>query len=315
MPVTKARLQSWLVDVVCYGFIVLGVSQFSGIDIDTVQTLIELPPAELYALACSWVSWKPLPESWGGPYKHLSSSKWIRLCKITGNETDGFSFVLDKYLLDRAPPYRALSYTWGPAEGGFVPHDGDQVETLVHGRNRSLPINLILALLNLSERSLSGYYWIDAVCIDQLNNKERSEQVIIMDKIFQRATAVDVWLGKAYPDTQKINDIVQDLVSLQEQEQKWLPRPIWNTGEDLVLPSDWETLVQIMSRRWFHRLWTLQEFALAKEVNLLCGNVTIDLGRLLKAARFLSDHEIPMMLSYGNEKRTTTPPILPMSLL
>ena len=30
--------------------------------------------------------------------------------------------------------------------------------------------------------------------------------------------------------------------------------------------------------------------------------------------RFLSDHQIPMMLSYGNEKRTITPPILPMSI-
>ena len=186
---------------------------------------------------------------------------------------------------------------------------------LVNGRNRSIPVNLVLAISNLSKRSLSGYYWIDALCIDQLNDRERNEQVIIMDKIFQRATAVDVWIGKAYPDTHKINDIVHDLVSLQEQGEKWPVHPTWTTGEDLLLPSDWETLVQIFSRRWFHRLWTLQEFALANEVNIHCGNVTIDMGRLLQAAHFLSDHQIPMMLSYGNEKRTITPPILPMSLL
>ena len=315
MAFTKVRLLSWLVDAVCYGLIALSIYLFISIDMNIAQSLIELPPAELYALARSFVSQKPLPESLSGPYKYLSSPKWIRLCKIVRTENDGYSIALDKYLLDRAPPYRALSYTWGPAEAGFVPHDGDQLELLVHGRNRSLPTNLVLAISELSNRSLSGYYWIDALCIDQLNHRERNEQVMIMDKIFQRATAVDVWLGKAYPDTQKINDIVQDLVGLQEQEQKWLGPPPWTTGEDLLLPSDWKTLVRIFSRRWFHRLWTLQEFALADEVNILCGNVTIDIGKLLKAARFLADHQIPMMLSYGNEKRTITPPILPMSLL
>ena len=241
MLVTKARLLSWHVDAFCYGFILFIIYYFSGIDINTAQGLIELPPAELYALARSWVSRKPLPESWSGPYKYLSSSKWIRLCKIVRTKNDGFRFVLEKYLLDSAPPYRALSYTWGPAEGGFVPHDGDQVDWLVHGRNRSVPIHLILALSNLSNRDLNGYYWIDALCINQLNDKERNEQVMIMDKISQRATAVDVWLGEAYPDTQKINDIVQDLISPQEQEQTWIPRPMWTTGDDLLLPSDWET--------------------------------------------------------------------------
>ena len=315
MTFPNARHLSLLVDVVCYGLIVLSIYHFIGIDLETAQSLIELPPAELYALAQSRFRQKPLPESWSGPYKHLSSSKWIRLCKITRTEHDGYFIVLDKYLLAQAPPYRALSYTWGPAEGGYVPYDGTQLEVLVHGRNRSVPINLISAISNLPNGSLDGYYWIDAVCIDQLNHKERNEQVAIMDKIFQRAVAVDVWLGKAYSDTQKINDIARDLVSLQEQEQEWPTPPAWATGEDLLLPSDWETLAQIFSRRWFHRLWTLQEFALAGKVNVLCGNVTIDTGNLSTAARFLFDHDIPMTLSYGNEKRTITPPILPMSLL
>ena len=316
MAFAKLNLLSWLVDVVCYGSILFIIYPFlCDVDTDTVQSLIELPPAELYALARSRLSWKPLPESWSGPYKYLSSTKWIRLCRFTRAEDGGYQVGLEKYLLDRAPPYRALSYTWGPAEGGFVPHDGDPFEVSVGGRNRSLPSNLVVAIWNLPNSSMSGYYWIDALCIDQLNDRERNEQVTIMDKIFQRATAVDVWLGKAYPDTQKINDILQDLVSLQEQEHKWLVRPSWKIGQEMLVPSDWETLVHIFSRRWFHRLWTLQEFALANEVNILCGNVTIDLERLLKAARFLYDHQIDMKLSYGNEKTTITPPILPMSLL
>ena len=254
---------------------------------------------------------------------YLSSPKWIRLCKIVriDGENPGITFILEKFLLDAAPPYRALSYTWGPAEGCCVPNDGGRINWTVGERNRSLPINLISAAFNLHDRNLSEYYWIDAVCIDQFDDKERSEQVNIMDKIFQRATAVDIWLGKAYPDTQKVNGILRDLVHLHEQEQKLLPdevwpiRPSWTTGEEILLPTDWETLVQILSRRWFHRLWTLQEYALAKEINILCGNAAIDVKSLYQTAKFLSNHQIPMTLSYGNEKRTSSATILQLSLL
>ncbi|KAL8927091.1 MAG: hypothetical protein Q9172_001513 [Xanthocarpia lactea] len=316
MAITNARLLSWLVDAVLCGLIVLSIYQsiarISLSDIDAIQSVIELHQAELYAVGLSLIFQKPLPESWHGAYNPLHGSRWIRLCTIHKTENDGVYFVLKRYLLESAPLYRALSYTWGAAEGGFVPHDGDRIDWLVRGQNRSLPANLVMALTELSDRDLSGYYWIDAICIDQLNHRERNEQVMIMDKIFQRATAVDVWLGKAYPDTQEINRIIQDLVNHQEQEQKWPSRPTWFTGDDLLLPSEWETLVQIFSRRWFHRLWTLQEFVLAKEVNIFCGNVTIDFARLLKAAHFLSEHQIPMTLSYSNEKRIIHPPILPM---
>ena len=280
-----------------------------------VETIIELPPSHLFALVRSSHRFQPSPESWHGPYKFLPNSRWIRLCRLTKTEDGAIHVTLEKFLLDSAPPYRALSYTWGPAHGGSVPHDGDRIDFLMGERNHSVPTNLVYATQHLSDRKLRGYYWIDSLCIDQSNDKERSEQVTIMDKIFQRATAVDVWLGFGYPDTQKINDIVQDLVSHQEQEQNWPSRPTWTKGEHLLLPPDWETLVQILSRRWFHRLWILQEFVLAKEVEILCGNVSIDIANLLKAAHFLHDHQIPMTLSYGNEKMTITPPVLPMSLL
>ena len=275
--------------------------------------LVDIPNTELFTLFRSSIYLVERPAS---SYKDLPNSRWIRLIKINWTKDDGhWAYQLGRFPLDKAPPYRALSYTWGPAHGGSVPHDGDRKNLLMGGRNYSIPTNFFLALDSIPERNLKGYYWIDALCIDQLNDKERGEQVTMMDEIFQRATAVDVWLGYGYPDTQKVNDIVQDLVSHQEQEQKWPSRPKWTKGEDLLLPSDWETLVQILSRRWFHRLWTLQEFVLAKEVNMICGNVSIDVANLLKAAHFRHDHQIPMTLSYGNEKMTITPPVLPISLL
>ena len=313
MAAINRRVLSWLVDAVCCGVILLSIYYF--IPFRMFKIIIERPPSELLALVLARPLYSPSFEYPLGPYKSLPDSRWIRLCKLTKTEDGGFYIELIKYLLDSAPPYRALSYTWGPAHGGSVPHDGDRIDLLIGERNHSVPDNLLLAIEDLPDTHLRSYYWIDALCIDQVNDKERSEQVTIMDKIFQRATVVDVWLGTAYPDTQRFNDIVQDLVSHQEQEQTWPLSPTWRHGEHLLPLSDWETLVQILSRRWFHRLWTLQEFVLAKEVNMICGNVSIDTGKLVKAAHFLHNHRIPMTLSYGNDKMTITPPVLPMSLL
>jgi hypothetical protein len=38
--------------------------------------------------------------------------------------------------------------------------------------------------------------WIDAVCIDQGNNEEKTQQVGIMKEIYRCATQVLIWLGK-----------------------------------------------------------------------------------------------------------------------
>ena len=96
----------------------------------------------------------------------------------------------------------------------------------------------VLALSNLHDRYLSGYFWIGALDVDQLvlgqdhhetrglngdprlNENEHSEEVVVMLKVFLVAAAVHVWLGKVYPDMQKINYIVHDLKSQQNQEQK-----------------------------------------------------------------------------------------------
>jgi hypothetical protein len=39
------------------------------------------------------------------------------------------------------------------------------------------------------------YLWVDAICIDQNNNPERSIQVTKMAEIYNRASNVCVWLG------------------------------------------------------------------------------------------------------------------------
>jgi hypothetical protein len=88
------------------------------------------------------------------------------------------------------PSYSALSYTWG---------DQALIETLECEQNMSLQItpNLHDALMALAEEGVTSI-WADAVCIDQSNLIERTQQVQIMGSIFSQATQVETWLG---PDT------------------------------------------------------------------------------------------------------------------
>ncbi|ERF77187.1 hypothetical protein EPUS_06467 [Endocarpon pusillum Z07020] len=287
----RARLLSWLVDVASLAFCVSMIWIFVAyvyLDLPYYRSeILELPLAEKLSLWSSLLFFKPLPESLRGPCQYLPNQEWIRLVKIHNASDGGVTFTLEKFLLRDVPPYRALSYTWGPAEG--VPEDRDTVwlPLLVNGRTRNLPKNLVRALIQFRDLKFDGYFWIDALCIDQLDIKKRSAQVSIMDKIYQRAEVVDVWLGRSYPDTDKVNDILRELLRLHEQyhgTRKFSNGPIWTDGSHILPEVDWETLVQILSRRLFHRVWTLQEFALGTKVNVWCGPHIIDLRLLQKSA-------------------------------
>lgn len=48
---------------------------------------------------------------------------------------------------------------------------------------------------NEAKGSASGFFWIDALCINQADLEERSAQVQIMPQIYTKASCVIVWLG------------------------------------------------------------------------------------------------------------------------
>lgn len=82
-----------------------------------------------------------------------------------------------------APPYIALSYTWGAASQKKMIHV-DDTPLLVSS-------NCWRALHRLRRRGPpSQYFWIDALCVDQSNNEEKSLQVRAMGDVFRQAESV-----------------------------------------------------------------------------------------------------------------------------
>ena len=86
------------------------------------------------------------------------------------------------------PKYEALSYVWG---AGLAVH-----EAQVEGKSFYTRPNLHNAIRNWRQHNSTSIFWIDAICIDQSNDREKSEQFRRMAEIYQIAQSVVVWLGE-----------------------------------------------------------------------------------------------------------------------
>lgn len=86
--------------------------------------------------------------------------------------------------------YDALSYTWG----NNSKHKSISLNKVTHF---SVTDNLYAALRRLRWTDRPRTLWIDALCIDQENMDERSQQVQLMGTIYRQAKRVIVWLGDA----------------------------------------------------------------------------------------------------------------------
>ncbi|KAK6071048.1 heterokaryon incompatibility protein [Seiridium cupressi] len=94
--------------------------------------------------------------------------------------------------LDGNLEYEALSYIWGdPTVTQPVIVDGNEMQVTT---------NLKAALRHLRSDQKPRTLWVDAICINQQDDREKSAQVPMMGKIFQQATSVLAWFGHGDKD-------------------------------------------------------------------------------------------------------------------
>jgi hypothetical protein len=87
-----------------------------------------------------------------------------------------------------SPSYEALSYTWGTTEKNSSITCGGLLLFVTQ--------NLHEALRHLRQPNRERVMWVDALCINQDNHCERTEQVLMMRNIYANASHVVIWLGK-----------------------------------------------------------------------------------------------------------------------
>lgn len=132
-------------------------------------------------------------------YAPLSGPRHTRLLILHPSETES-SIVCElvEVDIDEEPAYEALSYTWNnevpsqPLE--IVSADGSSPRCLLITPNCARALRLIRKRIGKKPTAQVGL-WVDAICINQSCNEERSAQVSMMAEIYKGARTVVVWLG------------------------------------------------------------------------------------------------------------------------
>jgi hypothetical protein len=173
--------------------------------------------------------------------------------------------------------YVALSYSWGSESKPESLH-------LPSEEVMKLTANCAAGLRAL-RNDLLQLCWVDAICIDQNSEEERSQQVRIMGYIYKHAGRVCVWLGASDERTYMSFRLLEDwscraqssAERLKHFEQFLELRQVKHESPSEVSASDRglthgeaavldgggdakENILQIIFRRaLFSRVWTLQE--------------------------------------------------------
>ena len=135
-------------------------------------------------------------------YTPLTSEDDIRLIHLLPGGFDSeLDLALVTYDADEAPAYEALSYVWGDAVT-------EQKTALVNGEAFGIGTNLDAALRHLRSEEEGRTLWVDALCIDQGNLRERNQQVNRMRDIYAGAERSVIWMGEEGDGSERVLDAV-----------------------------------------------------------------------------------------------------------
>lgn len=210
------------------------------------------------------------------------STDAIRLLRLRkGSREERIQCELLETFLHRVDglSYEALSYAWGDA---WFRH-----EIFINDQKAFIGENLYLALLALRHLDEDRLLWVDAICINQKNDKEKGHQVGQMRLIYECAEQVVVWLGPSNPEIDSLMDLARrwDYQTRQapgaRRTQSWIDSWInitsHETGplKEILTAERRKALQEMLTRSWFRRVWILQEVASASRATLLCGSKAV----------------------------------------
>ncbi|KAI4670651.1 uncharacterized protein J4E88_009743 [Alternaria novae-zelandiae] len=175
---------------------------------------------------------------------------------------------------------RTLFYNWGnSADDSTIVIQDDPASSPVKSIRKAVDVlraavqdklikvkpNLYEALRHLRKENETIALWVDALCINQSDTKEKEEQVLKMAHIYRKAYNVNVWLGSDNPD---------DLVS--NRAMAFIPKVIDPENHIALLTGDayiedWASLYELLKWSWFSRRWVIQELAFAQSASVHCG--------------------------------------------
>ncbi|KAL8748196.1 MAG: hypothetical protein Q9190_000015 [Brigantiaea leucoxantha] len=185
--------------------------------------------------------------------------------------------TVETYDLQGGNEYSAVSYAWGPKD--------ESASISLNGELIIISKALLLALqhLRLEQRGAASRtkLWVDALCINQLDNEERSRQVLLMRDIYALAIDVRAWIGE--PDT--TTALAFDTLERFAAED--------GTRDGSATCQSLQDTVEVrrraiqlfLQRPYFSRMWIVQELVVARRASILCGLLSIDFDKMYIAVQ------------------------------
>ena len=200
-------------------------------------------------------------------YSELLDTRAIRILNLkpADDPDDELNGAFITTSVDEAPSFEAISYVWGQNPNFSKSIWVENVGSV------SITTNLAAALKRFRKEKEHRLLWVDGICIDQSNDREKAVQVPQMASIYQKATRTLAWLGG---DLKIPSNYLQE----HKNSSKAADGPTTSTKgpENEQILSDGISGIEVILRNhWFTRLWIAQEAIVSQELELHCGEYII----------------------------------------
>jgi hypothetical protein len=175
--------------------------------------------------------------------------------------------------------YEALSYEWGDSAPARA--------ISVDGIDFSVGENLFQALRHLRLRDAERVLWIDAICINQSDVRERNHQVQQMAEIYRRAHQVVSWIGLETDESRAAFGFLRAAFTFSPHNRR-----------SLMDDPGWRAVPNLCARPYWRRVWMVQEICLAQRLFVKCGANQIP-WQFISELRTSRKHIWPQYLSPG----------------
>lgn len=194
------------------------------------------------------------------------------------------------WAIDAAPAYTTMSYTWG---------DPNLLEViLVDGKKMEVRQNCSYVLRQAWRLKGSNHIWIDAICINQTDNNEKSPQVAMMGSIYQKAVQTLACVGQHESDSEFLYEILHEKSLWWNKEAKGpliLDFPRAQQIFRLRRADMWGFLLRnsikarllkafnsFLGRRYFRRAWIYQEVFFGRDIRVCCEDESVQILKVFQ---------------------------------